>query len=266
MDFTTPISFREAVEAMARKKLLPTDLSSAELSGLSQAIKNSSFFSARTNIESLLDKYKTGIESIVNPQQVERDGQTVTEGFNPASLRGFIKDYLRSISYKPNEGEEGTIKDLSSSGRINLVVKTNTELAQGAGKFLQGNLNKDVVDLYPVWELVRYEDRKVPRDWEQRWRIAAQVAGDARAAACLELHGRMVALKSSGIWQALGDGAGGYDDALGNPFPPFAFNSGMWTDDVSRADAVDLGLIGADETAKPAAIDFASLFGMKEAA
>jgi hypothetical protein len=53
----------------------------------------------------------------------------------------------------------------------------------------------------------------------------------------------MVALKSSSVWQQLGDGAGGYEDALGNPFAPFAFDSGMDTDEVSRDDVGKLGLI-----------------------
>jgi hypothetical protein len=222
-----------------------------------------SFTSAQTTLEGLLDRYKAGVESIINPQQVVREGapQTVTEGFNPAQLRAFVKDYLKEISYAPKEGEEGTIKDLSSDGRINLVVKTNTELAQGAGKFVQGNSDPVVVDLYPAWELVRYEDRKVPRDWEQRWNLAAQVAGDSDAARVLAESGRMAALKSSGIWQALGDGSGGYEDTLGNPFPPFAFNSGMWVDDVDRADAEDLGLLDKGEKAEAARFDLASLFG-----
>jgi hypothetical protein len=37
----------------------------------------------------------------------------------------------------------------------------------------------------------------------------------------------MIAKKDSPIWQAIADGAGGYEDTLGHPFPPFAFNSGM---------------------------------------
>jgi hypothetical protein len=69
----------------------------------------------------------------------------------------------------------------------------------------------------------------------------------------------MVALKDDPIWQALGDGDGGYDDTLGNPFAPFAFNSGYETLDVSRKESVSLGLIGENEHADPAPIDFGTL-------
>jgi hypothetical protein len=42
-------------------------------------------------------------------------------------------------------------------------------------------------------------------------------------------------------------------DTLGNPYPPFAFNSGMWTEDVDRATAEDVGVLaaGAQVVANP---------------
>jgi hypothetical protein len=58
----------------------------------------------------------------------------------------------------------------------------------------------------------------------------------------------MVALKDSPIWWAIGEGVGGYDDVLDNPFPPFAFNSGMAWRAVPRAECEALGLITEGET------------------
>lgn len=267
MIFGTPTSFVEAVSHLASKQLLPTSLDSAGLQQLSAAVRRQSLFSAQTTLTDYLQEIKDVISSVVDPKQVTRigeDGQplplTVTEGFNPASAREALRNKLRELGYAPEDGQEGTIQDLSSSGRINLVVATNTDLAHGAGAFIQQNSNEDVVDLWPALELVRFEDRDEPRDWPMRWRIAAQVAGDALAAAALELHGKMAALKSSGIWQALGDGAGGFLDTLGNPYPPFAFRSGMWTEEKDRDEAIELGLIQEGESAAPAAFDFSSLF------
>lgn len=141
------------------------------------------------------------------------------------------------------------------------------EVASGAGTMLSDNFDQETVDNYPAWEFTRLDDRETPRgfkrgrggvlvpvpgeDWPSRWRAAAQESGDDNAAQILQETGRMIALKSSGIWQALGNGAG-YDDALGNPFPPFAVDSGMWTDNISRKEAVELGLLGKGEKAKPA--------------
>lgn len=266
MQFSQPTSFREAVRQLAAKRVMPTTLTSAELSQVDRQVMRTAFTSAQTTIEGLLDRYKSGVASIVNPEQVMRPGEplTVTEGFNPASLRTFIKGYLGEIGYAPEAGAEGTLTDLSSDKRIDLVVRTNTQLAHGAGRFVQENADPEVVDLWPALELVRFEERKDPRDWEQRWTIAAQTAGDPAALACLVNEGRMAALKSSEIWQALGDGAGGYMDTLGNPYPPFAFNSGMWTEEVSRDEAVDLGLLEEGEKAEGAEFDLESLFAGQE--
>jgi len=256
------VPFKEAIANLQKKNLLPLNLDSAQIRQLEAALRRQSIFSADTTITGYLEEIKKTVASIIEPKQVTREGmtQTVTDGFNPATARANLRATLQRFGYKPDEAIAGTIKDLSSDARLNLVVKTNTELAQGAGHFIQQNMDPDVVDEYPALELVRYEEKAVPRDWEQRWRLAASVAGDPAAAAALELNGRMAALKSSGIWQALGDGEGGYDDTLGNPFPPFAFNSGMWTEEVSRKEAVDLGLLDDDEKAEPAKLDLAELF------
>ncbi len=76
----------------------------------------------------------------------------------------------------------------------------------------------------------------------------------------------MIALKSSGVWQALGDGAGGYTDTLGNPFAPFAFNSGYGTDGIPYNECVKLGLLDAGDKPEGSGFDFMSLFGMEAAA
>lgn len=267
MDFLSTSEFREAVKHLQAKKLLPTNLSSVELSQqLSAATRRQSFFSAENTLEEALADIKSKVQSIVNPQQVLRPGatHTVTEGFNPASARAAIAQLFHDLGYAPEEGTAGSLKDLSSALRIDLVIKTNVQLAHGAGRFVQQNADPDVLDLWPALELVRFEDRAEPRDWKQRWRIAAQVAADPRAAAALGLHGRMAALKSSGIWQALGDGAGGYTDTLGNPYPPFAFNSGMWTEELDREESEALGLLQKGQRAAAAALDLQTLF--KEAA
>ena len=149
------------------------------------------------------------------------------------------------------------------------MVKTNVELAQGAGNYIAGH-DDDVLDAWPAQELYRQEGRDQPRNWDgtnpkgdktltgfgSRWMFAAQASGDPDAARMLETTGRMIALKSSGIWQALGD----FEDGLGNPYPPFAFNSGMWVRDVPRKTAESLGLIDPDEQAKKPTLDIASLF------
>src|SRR4051812_49112857 len=92
-----PVPFREAVKQAAARQAMPTALSSADLSQVNKGILRRSMFSARTEIEGLLDEYKSGIEGIINPT-TEASAERVTEanpegnvtrGQNPAELRTF---------------------------------------------------------------------------------------------------------------------------------------------------------------------------------
>lgn len=275
MDLTNPIPFSEAVSHLLSKGLMPTSLDTVGLRALDAGIRRQAVFSARTLMTDYLAKIKEVTTSVINPSQETRidpdtgESRQVTVGFNPATARQELRDKLAALGYAPSDDEAGTIKDLASTERINLVVKTNVELAQGAGNYIAGH-DDDVLDAWPAQELYRQEGRDQPRNWDgtnpkgdktltgfgSRWMFAAQASGDPDAARMLETTGRMIALKSSGIWQALGD----FEDGLGNPYPPFAFNSGMWVRDVPRKTAESLGLIDPDEQAKKPTLDIASLF------
>ena len=121
--------------------------------------------------------------------------------------------------------------------RIDLIVKTQRRMAQSLGQLAAqtpGQLRR-----YPAWRLVRGGTRKVPRDdWHRRWIAAGAETG--WQGACRD---DFVALKDSPIWAALGQGAGGFRDTIGNPFPPFAFGSGMTWQRVGRDEAAELGLV-----------------------
>lgn len=121
--------------------------------------------------------------------------------------------------------------------RLDLIVKTQRRMAQSLGQLAAQTPGQ--IARYPAWRLVRGGSRKVPRDdWDRRWAAAGAATG--WQGACGDDY---VALKSSPIWAALGEGAGGFRDAIGNPFPPFAFGSGMTWARVSRDEAAELGLV-----------------------
>lgn len=243
---------------------MPTGLDSASIRALDAGLRRQSLFSARTLIEYLLGGYREVIGSVLAPQQAEREGQTqtVTEGYDPASARVAIKRLLEQHGYAPEEGTEGTIKDLSSDKRINLVVKTNVELAQGAGRFVQQNADAAIVEEWPALEFVRFEGRKEPRDWDGAnglWIQACRRAGDTDAMRAWGQSGRMVALKSSGVWPELGNSEY-VEGGLDNPYPPFAFGSGMWTQELSRQESEAIGLLAPGAESAPASFNLASLF------
>lgn len=209
-------------------------------------------------VDSVLKGIKKSVESLIQPQIDERG---VEVGLNPATARNAIADLLKQHS----------VEGLLASDRIDFALTTARDVANGAGIYAKEVLDQDVVDAYPGWELKRVYDRDVPRgfrrvkgtlvevpgdDWESRWLAAG---GEL-------IDGRMVALKSDPIWQRLGEGVGGYTDTLGNPFPPFAFNSGFDCENLSRARCIDLGLLQPNETVRAPQVNLNQLFAPIEVA
>jgi hypothetical protein len=150
-----------------------------------------------------------------------------------------LQQLAQRLGLQPQDPTKaGTLEDVTSLRRLELIVDHNTQQAQ---EFARWKTEQDpaILDAYPAQELIRIEEREVPRDWLQRWRAAG---GEVFAG------GRMVALKNDGIWTKI--------SRFGVPFPPFDFNSGMGLEDVSREDAEQLGLIRADQQLRPMEADF----------
>lgn len=249
MTIGAPIPFLEALRRLAVRGTMPTNLSTAELQQLDGDILRGSLFSARTTIRGYLEDIRHVVATALSPAPGERrhdDGTRITEGMNLADGRLFLRRQLQRYGYRPDADEWGTITDLSSRRRLDLVIKTNIDISRGYGQHIEG-IDDDVVMAFPAWELYRAGEPKVRRDWHRRWRAAAQACGDTDAIRILEEAGRMIARKDSPIWQALGDGAGLPEDergdALHNPHPPFALQSLMDVKDVARSVCIQIGLI-----------------------
>lgn len=265
MIIDSPIPFREALKRHDVRAVMPTSMSTAELRELDRAILDRSFFSARNLFTDFLESAKSGVREILNPlTKTEIDPGTgrprsFTSGTDVASVRLKLKGVLKDLGYEPEPGQAGTLQDFSSDPRLNLVIKTNVEVAQGFGNWRQGQ-DAAVLDEWPAQELIRVEERKEKRDWLSRFRLAGAASGTSEG--WTVEGGRMVALKNHPIWERLGDPAL-FDDGLGNPYEPFAFNSGMGTMDVSRDDAMGLGIIDRDTQIEPAT-GVAATFGISE--
>ena len=209
------------------KAILPTHLSSAEIrEAWAAEIRRRAFFSARTAEASYL-------------KRLQEICAEVAEGrMDNATARKLLRAKLDEIGYDPEaEGHEG-IQNLASKRRLDLILDTQRKMAHSAA--LVAAETPESLDQFPAWRLERYGSRRIPRtDWEARWKSAGDACGWEGAS-----KSEMAALKTSPIWRELGDGAGGYRDTLGNPYPPFAFGSGLdWTE-VNREDAAAMGLYG----------------------
>jgi len=237
MLFDAPIPFAEALAAFSARKILPTAAGSAELARLAPSIREQAFFSAKVQDVQLLSQADRMIGGVISMA----DGRGTVSGRKSAlsadEVRGELKEYLRTAGYVSPDGKQGGLQDLSSDRRLNLIIKMNNDMAAGAGQFAVQN-DPDTLDAFPCLELYRLESREVPREWKDRWvRAGGRLYG-----------GRMIARKDDSIWSAI--------SRFGTPHPPFDYNSGMWTEEVSRTEAEDLGVIKRSTVVAPQAVSF----------
>jgi hypothetical protein len=165
----------------------------------------------------------------------------VEVGVGPQDARQRLRDVLDEIDYKPPRGQEGTITDLSSNQRLDLIVRMQTMLSQGYGQYEQ-HQDPDVLMVWPCVELRRVGQRMKPREssdgvpdeyWQEKWE---EVGGEL-------YDGRMVCRADDPIREEVSD--------FGLPYGPPGYNSGYDWVPVRRDVAVDLGVIEDDEETEP---------------
>lgn len=218
------------------RKVLPLALGTREIrEKLSGELRAKSVWSAHTTSEIYLEEIKRVVESITG--DVRGAGDERVSGMSLAEGRASLMATLKALGYTPESGfpgdegkvppaVRGTIQDLSSRQRIDLVLETQIGLMQGRARWMAGQEN---IELFPAWELVRFETREVPREWRERFE-------EAGGTVLIDEDGneRLIAHKNDSAWDALGDSAL-FDDALDVNHPPFAFRSGMGWRAVSKA-------------------------------
>ncbi|MDD2763484.1 MAG: hypothetical protein PHE83_05860 [Opitutaceae bacterium] len=229
MIIAAPQPFQEAIASRIIRSILPTDFRTRLLREIPAALRERAFFSAGVTKAEFLQRASAGIDELLA-------GKT-----DRATQRAGLKQLLQQLGYQPHGGHEGTLLDLSSDARLNLILDTNLELAQGYGHFAEGQ-NPAILDQWPAQELVRVANfgSTHQRDWAERW---VQAGGQF-------FGGRMIALKDDEVWNQLGN-SDLFDDGLDTPYPPFAFNSGMDVQDVDRDTAIAIGLIDRDTQVAP---------------
>lgn len=228
--------FFDGLRRMLSRRILPTSMGSREIGlKLDGEIKRAAMFSARVEHARVLQRLRDVVGEIVLGVTPEREAlreageAPVLLSMADAKLK--IQQELDAVGYEPAPEDAGTIKDQTSDARLTLMVETNEAVTHGHGRWVAGN-DPEVFDAFPAWELVRISPAAEPRNWALRWMMAGGTS----------FGGRMIALKGSPVWDALGN-AKLFPDALGNPYPPFAYNSGMDVREISRAEATRLGLI-----------------------
>ena len=206
-----------AADVILRKALVGSDLNSKQWLSVQAGMRDRAFFSSGIFELNFLSALR-------GPTADHANGET-----DLSKIRMEITKRLKQAGYKPEAGTEGTIKDLFSKARLDVIVKTNVAQARGFIQYAEG-MTPGAFAAFPAQEFTRIEHRNQPRTtWPQRWKNAGgKIYG-----------GRMIAVKDDPVWYRL--------STFGDPHPPFDFGSGMGVMDVSQKEAIALGVITKEE-------------------
>ncbi len=214
-----------ASERILQKALAGSGLSSDEWSRVQAGLRDRAFFSARIEEARILHALSGQVAAIA-------DGR-----LSASEMRRDTRGLLGRVGYDPGDGR-GTIRDLLTKSRLDVIVDVNKRQARGWAQHLEAT-SQGALRAFPAYELVRVQPRRAPRDWTARW-----TGHGGRL-----FEGRMIALKTDPVWSAI--------SAFGTPYPPFDYNSGMGVQDVGRRECLRLGVISEDDPdQKPPEPDF----------
>lgn len=201
------------------------------------ALRDASVFSATVESFRLLQRMQNRLTTAVSLLRREEGAYQTKEKF-VAEMQKIAREEGLDPRNFGEPGKLGGLQDVTSVRRLNLVFDTQTERIQEFAKWKMDQ-DPDVLNAYPAQEFIRASPRKHPRsDWLRRWKKAGGKL----------YRGRMVALKTDPVWKKL--------SRFGTPWPPFDFGSGMGLRDISRRDAIKLGLMKEGERIKPIEQDF----------
>ena len=220
--------FLEAIRNLARRKLLPTTLNSAQLSQLAPAIRQRSFFSATVANAKVLAKYKRMLldqmegatEEVVSPSGVRSIAykETSLAKFKERARDFLVQEGLASEADFKND----SIKNLASSSRLQLIYNTNIEQANELANFIRRVSDPVLINRFPAARFVRRPGAIIKRPRH------------------VEAEGEVRRWDDFDFWlfQNAAD-IGGF----GVPWGPFGFNSYMTQKPVQRAEAERLGTL-----------------------
>lgn len=207
-------------EVILRKSLvLQGEMSSADWEIMSAGIKDRAFWVSRCESIDFIDTCHKTIADLLNSAKTG-EGATMSRAEAVSAI-------MQSARNNGLDTGSASITNHGSVARANVIIDTNAGMSAGYASAVQSN-SYGARLAFPAQELVRIEERQVPRDWRRIWtQHGGQLYG-----------GRMIALKGDPIWVAI--------SRFGTPYPPFDFNSGMGVEDVSFEEAVSLGVIDDD--------------------
>src|ERR1017187_2874520 len=156
MNFDSPVDFLDALKMREVRSFIPTDLGHEELKSVRLAMDERALMLARVS------NAEFGNRVLDLSIQVAQG----RESNNVARRK--LKDLLAQQGYQAAPGKEGTIKDLKSNQRLNLILRMQSSMCFGYAQWRQAQ-TASVLEMFPAQELYRAYERKEPREWRIRW-------------------------------------------------------------------------------------------------
>lgn len=232
MQFVKPVPFREAIEKIGKKTPIGSQLNSTEWSAVPVALRERAFFSSQVESVRFLQRGKDAVgDFIAGNRETLPNGQVALK---TGSRAQFVRD-MSAFAVAEGMGplvpdDEGTIKDIRSQRRLDLIFDVQTQQAQDYGYWKQG-MDPDVLEEFPAQRFIRVKDVKDPRDRHA------------------EFEGQ-VALKSDvDFWQRI-------NEDFGVPWGPWGWGCGHDVEDVDRDAAERMGLIKPGDRMPPVEKEF----------
>ena len=211
-----------AADLILKKALVGSQIGSEQWSYIHAGLRDRAFILSR-------------IEDTRIQSEMRRLTSEVTRmNLDPSEFRREIRKRLQELGYAPKEGDAGTIKDLYSKRRLDVIWRQNRDQARGYIQFKQFT-TPTALEEFPANRLVRVQRRKQPRDWDAKWREGAERVGWKGVYRGPD----KVALKTSPIWVAI--------NRFGHYYPPFDFGSGMGVENVSIDECIRMKFIKPDD-------------------
>ena len=231
------------------RRVLPSALGGAEQrAAFTAAVRERAVFSARTTSLPYLEIMRSALDDLLRGEvdTVDKDGAPWAKSLGQAETRLRLKQALAALHYDPERGhfgtaadadippaERGSLQDLSSDRRLDLIIDVQRLRWQRAGQLERG-MAPAVLAAFPAWELTGTSAMEPRQDWPARWLAAGGVFYGPG-------QDRMIAAKGSPVWQRLGT-LEDYPDGLDGGLPPFAFGSKRSWRGVSKRECADLGV------------------------
>lgn len=229
MPLTTPTPFAAAVKTIARKTPIGSQLTSSEWSDIPAELRHRAMFSSRVeNVRFLQRTRDTLGDFLTGARDTNALGETSLRTGSRAQFVQQMQDFALAEGMGPVAPEDaGTIKDITSQPRLELIHDINTQQADAYGDYLQG-MDTDILDAYPAQRFIRVIQVKEPRQTHTQYEGIVRLKND------------------TAFWTRV-------NQDFGTPYAPWGWGCGHDVEDVDRAEAEKLGLCQPGQPITPPA-------------